>query len=248
MSVVDPSLSGPLRPFFPPPPGLAADKSTEKPAVQSTIATLGMQSHVEGGYFVETDRDTRRVPNPFNPANSELYHAASRDAASRLNPTVAAFATTVFPSDDQADLTRSASTTIFYLITERSPMGAFHRNKARTVHTLHRGRGRYVIIHADEAEKTGGKARVETFIVGHDIARGERLQWIVEGGKFKCSFLLPDKSSDGSEGSESNGLLISETVVPGFEFRDHDFCTPEKFAELVTEAQQAEMQWMVRKE
>lgn len=73
------------------------------------------------------------------------------------------------------------------------------------MHTLHRGRGRYVIIHADEVEE-GGKARIETFVVGKNIAAGEKLQWIVEGGKFKSSYLLPDNES----GQETDGLLISE--------------------------------------
>ena len=64
---------------------------------------------------------------------------------------------------------------------------------------MHKGRGRYVIVHADEVEgvKGGegeeieegkrwtGKARVETFVVGQRVEQGERLQWVVEGGKYK---------------------------------------------------------------
>ena len=127
------------------------------------------------------------------------------------------------------------------------------------MHTLHKGRGRYVIIHADEVASTAcpggygdgvlreserwtGKARVETFVVGPNVLEGERLQWIVEGGKYKSSFLLPDSGSDGSD-----GLLISETVVPGFEFSDHDFMRMERLEALVTGEQKEEMAWMVRK-
>lgn len=79
-----------------------------------------------------------------------------------------------------------------------------------------------MIIHADEVlnrnqqdqRKTGEereakrKARIETFVVGHDISKGEKLQWIVEGGKYKASFLLPDDEGD-PEG-RTEGLLISE--------------------------------------
>lgn len=129
------------------------------------------------------------------------------------------------------------------------------------MHTLHKGRGRYVLIHADEvADSTcpggyggenlpesqrwsGKKARIETFIVGKNVLAGERLQWIVDGGKYKCSFLLPDE--EGSSSSE--GLLISETVVPGFEFSDHDFMRAERMDALVTKEQAAEMKWMLRK-
>lgn len=43
-------------------------------------------------------------------------------------------------------------------------------------------------------------------MVGLDIHGGERVQWLVEGGKYKASFLMPDEHG----GSESEGLLISE--------------------------------------
>ena len=156
----------------------------ETPGLQKLIDKLKLQKHPEGGYFVETDRDARSVVNPFISAKADVSDSNS---------------------------TRSASTTIFYLLTPASPQGGFHRNKARTMHTLHRGRGRYVIIHADEAEK-GQKGRVEVFTVGQDVEKGERLQWMVEGGKYKSSFLLPDKEGE----SKSEGLLISEVTQPIF--------------------------------
>ena len=117
-----------------------------------------------------------------------------------------------------------------------------------------------MIIHADEVATTGrpgshgnkmpegmrwtGKARVETFVVGHDVVNGERLQWIVGGGKYKASFLLPDEEG----GSSSDGLLISETVVPGFEYEDHDFLTSKRCEALVTLKQKEEMKWMLRRD
>ncbi|KAK4976762.1 hypothetical protein LTR42_002807 [Elasticomyces elasticus] len=223
-STIDASLA-PLKPIFDP-----KHPQRETDVLQAIIEKLGLQQHVEGGYFVETDRDDLRVPNPF---------------------------------DEQAG-TRNASTTIFYLLSPKSPLGAFHRNKGRTVHTLHKGRGRYILIHADEVASPScpggyghgsddelpesnrwiGKARIETFIVGQNVLAGERLQWIVEGGKYKSSFLLPDEQG----GSHSDGLLISETVVPGFEFEDHDFMRWERMQALVTNEQADEMEWMVRKE
>ena len=174
-------------------------------------------------------------------------------------------------SSKETDQTRAASTSIHYLLTPSSPLGAFHRNRGRTVHTLHKGRARYVIIHADEVaapsrpggydpttssstdekgnEKdfwTGGKARVETFVVGQDVMAGERLQWIVEGGKYKASFLLEDAAA--AAGGEGTGCLISETVVPGFEFADHDFMKRERAEALLTQEQVEEMGWMLRKD
>ncbi|KAF2159237.1 hypothetical protein M409DRAFT_71136 [Zasmidium cellare ATCC 36951] len=223
-SHVDSSVP-PMKPYFD--INGIQDESSE---LKEIIKKMGLQPHVEGGYFVETDRDTLRVPNPF------------------------------VDEKESSDPTRSASTSIFYLLTPKSPFGAFHRNKGRTVHTLHKGRGRYVLIHADEVASpsspggygdeslsesqrwTGKKARVETFIVGQNVLAGERLQWIVDGGKYKCSFLLPDEGSSNSE-----GLLISETVVPGFEYSDHDFMKAERMDALVTKEQAEEMNWMLRK-
>ncbi|KAJ5558503.1 hypothetical protein N7535_008717 [Penicillium sp. DV-2018c] len=162
-----------LQPLYPPPPTQSSqEKETtpqETPEIQKTITALSLLPHPEGGYYAETDRDPRRVPNPF---------ASSPD-----------------PNTDP-DQTRSASTTIFYLLTPNRPLGAFHRNKARTVHVWQRGRGRYVIIHADEVtdsdgvkgDKVKGKARVETFVVGPDVANGERMQWVVEGGSIRLLF------------------------------------------------------------
>lgn len=204
------STNKPARPIAPSVMGtISASKSGN---VQQTIDILCMQQHPEGGYFVETDRDPRRMPNPF--------------------------------SDSQTgDETRNFSTTIFYLLTPDNSKGSFHRNKGRTVHTLHRGRGVYVIIHADEVEQ-GKKARVETFVVGHDLAKGEKMQWIVEGGKYKASFLLTDQENR----TESDGLLISETVVPGFEFSDHNFMPTEALDELVESAEADKLRWLLLEE
>jgi uncharacterized protein len=105
-----------------------------------------------------------------------------------------------------------------------------------------------VIIHADE-EMNEGHKRVETFVVGQDVKRDERLQRIVPrgrkgGGGYKASFLLPDEEG----GKSSEGLLISETVVPGFEFCDHDFLGEEGLRELVGEEMAGELKWLLRSE
>jgi uncharacterized protein len=100
-----------------------------------------------------------------------------------------------------------------------------------------------VIIHADE-EVGDGHKRVETFVVGHDAEKGERLQWIVSGGKYKASFLLPDEEG----GASSEGLLISETAVPRFEFCDHDFLGKDGLRELVGEERAGGLKWLLRDE
>jgi hypothetical protein len=96
----------------------------------------------------------------------------------------------------------------------------------------------------DETLRWTGKARIETFLVGPNVAKGERLQWIVEGGTYKGSFLLPDDEG----GEESEGLLISETVVPGFEWGDHDYMKSDRLEALATGEQKKELEWMLRRD
>lgn len=182
MSSCDSNLSEPIKPFF-----KAQKNASEVPGVEKLINSLNLQKHPEGGYYAETDRDLLRIPNPF--LSKQQHGVVGYTAAAA--------------GDDSS---RSAMTTIFYFLTPNSPKGSFHRNKGRTVHTLQKGRGRYVLIRTDEANP-GEKARVETFVVGHDVEKGERLQWIVDGDIYKASFLLPD---DESSGGSQQGLLISE--------------------------------------
>jgi predicted cupin superfamily sugar epimerase len=191
----------------------------ESPHIQELITKLELEPHIEGGFFKETDRAPDTVTSPF---------PLRKSSTSDLPPKRPGFDPNV----------RNSSTTIFYLLTPNGPQGGFHRNKARTVHTLHQGRGRYVLIHADE---DGEQKRIETFVVGHNVAKGERLQWIVEGEKYKASFLLPDKES----GTESQGLLITETVIPGFEFLDHDFLSSAGLKELLGSEQAKELSWLL---
>lgn len=200
--------NSPYKPSFIPSP-----QTAESPAIQTLINALSLQPHIEGGYFAETDRasDVVRTPFPSTPSSTTGF----------VNQR---------PGFDPA--LRSSSTSIFYLLTPNGPQGGFHRNKGRTVHTLHRGRGRYVIIHQNRM--------VESFIVGQDVEKGERLQWVVEGGKYKASFLLPDVV-----GGSSEGLLISETVVPGFEYCDHDFLTKDGLRELRGDQGVEELGWLL---
>ncbi|KAL1955215.1 hypothetical protein VTO42DRAFT_8927 [Malbranchea cinnamomea] len=68
---------------------------------------------------------------------------------------------------------------------------------------------------------------------------------MVDGGKYKSSYLLPDE--DGDSDGETEGLLISETVVPGFEYCDHDFLEKKTLDRLITPEQVKELSWMLSK-
>lgn len=71
-----------------------------------------------------------------------------------------------------------------------------------------------MLIHADAG---GAKKRIETFVVGMDLAAGEKAVWVVEGGKYKASFLLDTHTgadtgaeTDKGKGKDEARLLISE--------------------------------------
>lgn len=217
-----PNTPSKLQPTYP----VSSPPRPESKSTQSLIHALSLTPHNEGGYFAELDRNPLLIPSPFT------SHPAS------------ATQTSAFPSTGDNSV-RNASTTIYYLLTPGSPQGHWHRNRGRTVHTLIEGRGRYVLVHADEGEH-GARKRVESFVVGRDWEKGERSVWVVEGGKYKASYLLALDEEAGPDG-EVDRLLISETVVPGFEYSDHDFLTADGFAELLQEDQRAELEWLLRK-
>ncbi|OKP10584.1 hypothetical protein PENSUB_3887 [Penicillium subrubescens] len=47
-------------------------------------------------------------------------------------------------------------------------------------------------------------------------------------------------------GGEEEGLLISEVVVPGFDFADLEFLRKDEMDELLTTEQVRELSWMVK--
>ncbi|KAF4967506.1 hypothetical protein FSARC_4970 [Fusarium sarcochroum] len=205
-------------------PSFTASSHPENPRSKSLIDALSLDPHIEGGYFRQTDANPVTIPSTYS------SEALSDKTLALSGPTREGY---------KAE-TRRLSTTIFYLLTPRYSQGNFHRNRSRVIHTLHRGRGRYVLIHPD--------GRIESFIVGNAVEKGERIQWIVEGDVWKASYLLPNQSSSSQEldEDETEGLLISETVVPGFEYHDHEFLTTRGIRDLLKEDQARELDWLVR--
>jgi predicted cupin superfamily sugar epimerase len=136
------------------------------PDKATIIATLGLEAHIEGGYFARTFQPDHRpqVETPLGP--------------------------------------RYTMTSIHYLLTDDSPIGHWHRNESDIVHFHHLGAPvHYTMLHPD--------GRLETAVLGPDLAAGQRLQLTVRGGVWKASHL-----PTGEYG------LISEAVAPGFDYAD----------------------------
>lgn len=187
--------------------------SLEPPsALQKIIDDWGLIEHGEGGYFKETDR------SPF------LMDVTEEGTVPKSG--------TVAEDDNVSnDSKRNYSTLIYYLLTPSSPVGKLHKNKNRIIHILQRGKGQYVLMYPD--------GRVKSFKVGFDYGNGEVSQWVVPGGVYKASFLLPNEEF-------SNGLLISEVVVPGFDYSDHTFMSgEEELVKLVGEEKAEELHFLL---
>jgi predicted cupin superfamily sugar epimerase len=93
---------------------------------------------------------------------------------------------------------RPLLSTIYYMLTDDSPRGRLHRNRADIVHFFHQGGPLlYTTI------STSGD--IDHVVLGPDADAGHRLQVVIPGGFWKATQLL----------SGSFGLL-SEAVCPSF--------------------------------
>lgn len=113
---------------------------------------------------------------------------------------------------------RPLANSIYYLLTRDSPIGAFHRNAADITHFFHRG-GPIVYSLISPAGVW------QEFVLGPDLAAGQRLAFTCPGGWWKSSHL---------PGSAALGL-ISEIVAPGFAYADHTLADPALFGRLFPE-------------
>jgi hypothetical protein len=91
---------------------------------------------------------------------------------------------------------------IFYMLTDDSPIGYLHKNKSDIIHYFHGGSPlSYLILHPD--------GKLETKVLGVELDKGQQLQLIVRGGCWKATELKAGEFG-----------LISEAVSPGFEYED----------------------------
>ncbi len=104
---------------------------------------------------------------------------------------------------------RPLLSSIYYLLTDDSPIGYLHRNTSDIIHYFHGGSPlTYLIVHPD--------GRLDRKMLGADLERGQQLQLLVPGGCWKASEL------------ESGGFgLLSEAVAPGFDYADMELATRE---------------------
>ena len=112
---------------------------------------------------------------------------------------------------DRVGQQRSAMTSIYYLLTDDSPIDYFHLNKSDIMHYFHCGSPvTYFLIPPN--------GTLQQCQLGLDIANGEMPQLLVPGGYWKAAVL---------ESGEFG--LLGESVAPGFDFRDMELAKSEDF-------------------
>jgi hypothetical protein len=150
--------------------------------------------------------------------NSSRFDAQSMITALDLEPHQEGgyyrrtFQTDRHPMIATAQGKRYLMTSIYYLLTEESPIGHFHLNQSDIMHYHQLGDSiRYSLIYPD--------GTLDTVVMGSDILAGQRLQLHVPGGVWKAAQL--------EKGTAGFGL-ISEAVSPGFDFEDCEMGVREK--------------------
>jgi predicted cupin superfamily sugar epimerase len=164
------------------------DSPSDSLLARAFIEALGLIPHPEGGYF------------------REVYRSGAEPMRSRgaTDPAGALMHTSREPRESPE---RNVLTSIYYLLDEASPIGWFCHNESAHVHYYHAGSGlTYSIIGPD-----GSLVRRR---LGPDVAAGDVLQLVVEGGSWKACEL-----------DRGGFCLLGEAVAPGFDFRDFRFGT-----------------------
>jgi len=134
------------------------------------------------------------------------------------------------PSPFSEHQPRSLATSIYYLLTYDDPDGVFHMNKSVTYHVLHQGRAEYTLI------TPTFPPTIEIKVMGTNP--GEQRQLLVGTGVWKRSRILPEDRALAKTTADQDkvGCLITEVVVPGFHWEDHQFLTKAKLEELFKDA------------
>ena len=105
---------------------------------------------------------------------------------------------------------RPILSSIYYMLTDDSPIGFFHRNQSDIIHYWHSGSALQYFLISPEG-------KFSTFTLGPNIGSGESFQMTVPGGYWKATLL-----THGEYG------LLSEAVSPGFDYDDMTLASTEQ--------------------
>jgi len=124
---------------------------------------------------------------------------------------------------------RPLANSIFYLLTDDSPIGHFHLNHSDITHFFHKGGPiEYLLV--------SPSGQLQSVTMGADFAARQVLSFTCPGGWWKSSHL-----SDGTTYG-----LISEITVPAFRYEDHQMATPEIFQQLFPDLLEACQKYILK--
>lgn len=116
--------------------------------------------------------------------------------------------TRTYQSDEKVKLnagdeSRYLLSSIYYMLTDDSPVGYLHKNKSDIIHYYHSGSPlKYTLLYPD--------GQLDVKVLGPKINEDQHFQLLVKGDCWKATNLV-----EGEYG------LISEAVSPGFEYSDN---------------------------
>ncbi len=122
-----------------------------------------------------------------------------------------------------AGSTRCLASAIYYCLTEDSPVGYLHRNASDIVHCFHAGAPLSYFLISPEGE-------FHQAILGNQLDAGQTPQLMVPANWWKAS-QLPVHNGDWEYG------LISEVVVPGFDYADNQVAKADHLAQWAPRVQ-----------
>jgi purine nucleoside permease/predicted cupin superfamily sugar epimerase len=181
-------------------------KSSMPYEVQGEITDVSQQRLTQGNY------DSAPISQPATIPNGEKILTAE-ELAKALNlegHVEGGYFRQTFKADHRPTIAtengeRVTMTSIYYLLSAKSPIGHFHMNQSDIMHYFHKGDPiTYYMLKADGS--------LQKTILGPDPTKGHQMQMMVKGGTWKASIIPTD-------GKYGYGL-IGEAVAPGFEYTD----------------------------
>lgn len=157
------------------------------------------------------------------PDNQQILTAAELAASLNLEAHVeGGYFRQTFKADHRPTIAtengqRVTMTSIYYLLSNESPIGHFHMNQSDIMHYFHTGDPitYYMLL---------PNGHLETVVLGPDPTAGHQMQMMVRGGTWKASKIPVN-------GKYGYGL-IGEAVAPGFEYADMQLGQTAKLLEL----------------
>ena len=125
---------------------------------------------------------------------------------------------------------RRAATSIYYLLTARSPIGYWHQNQSDILHFYQAGAPlTYWVLHPN--------GQLHQHRLGPDMTQGQQLQLQVPGRCWKATELVAGEYG-----------LLSEVVVPGFDYADMTLATAATIQSQLTPEAWEQVQHLIQPE